>query len=259
MASGAGVDCSGGAESRDREVSEGEKKRKEKRETEKPKTRWDQMGLVYVLGTDGDGDRTDSSGAQTDGDGALSRPRAAALCRPPRRRRDRARDGGDGRRAHRSLPPGGSPDRSWAPGASRAAAHRAEPSARHPRRVALRGPWAPRRGRLARRGRALVALYYHRTSTRRGATATTTSSPSASWPWRSGSRTAPIASAKVGDYPDGSPRLHSPDLAILNGERPIAIEVELTPKSPQAPGGDHPRLAAGELGRGGPLPLRARG
>ena len=42
----------------------------------------------------------------------------------------------------------------------------------------------------------------------------------------------PIASAKVGEHPDGSARLHRPDLAILAGERPIAVEVELTPKSP---------------------------
>lgn len=42
-----------------------------------------------------------------------------------------------------------------------------------------------------------------------------------------------IASAKTGENPDGSPRLHRPDLAIVAGARPIAIEVELTPKSPR--------------------------
>ncbi len=43
----------------------------------------------------------------------------------------------------------------------------------------------------------------------------------------------PIASAKVGELPNGAPRLHRPDLAVLGSERPIAIEVELTPKAPQ--------------------------
>lgn len=43
----------------------------------------------------------------------------------------------------------------------------------------------------------------------------------------------PIASAKLGELPSGHPRLHRPDLAVLDGERPIAIEVELTPKSPR--------------------------
>ncbi len=42
-----------------------------------------------------------------------------------------------------------------------------------------------------------------------------------------------IASAKVGELPDGGPRLHRPDLAVLTDGRPIAIEVELTPKAPQ--------------------------
>jgi hypothetical protein len=43
----------------------------------------------------------------------------------------------------------------------------------------------------------------------------------------------PLASAKVSEHPDGSPALHRPDLAILGEERPIAAEVELTPKAPQ--------------------------
>jgi hypothetical protein len=43
----------------------------------------------------------------------------------------------------------------------------------------------------------------------------------------------PIASAKLGELPSGHPRLHRPDLAVLDGERPIAIEVELTPKAPR--------------------------
>ena len=41
-----------------------------------------------------------------------------------------------------------------------------------------------------------------------------------------------IASAKVGERPNGAPRLHCPDLVILTEDRPIAIEVELTPKAP---------------------------
>lgn len=43
----------------------------------------------------------------------------------------------------------------------------------------------------------------------------------------------PMASAKLGENPDGSPRLHLPDLAILCDEATIAIEVELTPKAPK--------------------------
>lgn len=43
----------------------------------------------------------------------------------------------------------------------------------------------------------------------------------------------PIASAKVGELPGGAPRLHRPDLVLLGGERPVAVEVELTPKSPR--------------------------
>ena len=42
----------------------------------------------------------------------------------------------------------------------------------------------------------------------------------------------PIASAKTGELPNGSPRLHRPDLAILGGDQVIAVEVELAPKSP---------------------------
>jgi len=42
----------------------------------------------------------------------------------------------------------------------------------------------------------------------------------------------PIASSKVGENPGGEPRLHRPDLAILGGDRVIAVEVELTPKAP---------------------------
>lgn len=39
-----------------------------------------------------------------------------------------------------------------------------------------------------------------------------------------------IASAKVGELPGGGPRLHRPDLVIVTDERPISVEVELTPK-----------------------------
>lgn len=42
----------------------------------------------------------------------------------------------------------------------------------------------------------------------------------------------PIASAKTGEHPNGEPQLHRPDLAIVTGDRPTAIEIELTPKAP---------------------------
>jgi hypothetical protein len=42
-----------------------------------------------------------------------------------------------------------------------------------------------------------------------------------------------IASAQVGELPSGEPRLHRPDLVVLTEERPIAVEVELTPKAPR--------------------------
>lgn len=42
----------------------------------------------------------------------------------------------------------------------------------------------------------------------------------------------PVASAQVGELPSGAPRLHRPDLAVITDGRPIAIEVELTPKAP---------------------------
>lgn len=43
----------------------------------------------------------------------------------------------------------------------------------------------------------------------------------------------PVASAVVGRRPDGASQLHRPDLAVSGeSERPIAIEVELTPKAP---------------------------
>jgi len=43
----------------------------------------------------------------------------------------------------------------------------------------------------------------------------------------------PIASAKLGELPGGGSRLHRPDLVLLGGERPVAVEVELTPKAPR--------------------------
>ena len=43
----------------------------------------------------------------------------------------------------------------------------------------------------------------------------------------------PIASATLGQRPNGHPHLHRPDLAILRADRPIAVEVELTPKAPE--------------------------
>jgi hypothetical protein len=42
----------------------------------------------------------------------------------------------------------------------------------------------------------------------------------------------PIASAIVGELPDGRPMLHRPDLVVRNDGGTIAIEVELTPKAP---------------------------
>lgn len=42
----------------------------------------------------------------------------------------------------------------------------------------------------------------------------------------------PIASAEVGTLPNGAPRLHRPDLAVLDDSRVVAIEVELTAKAP---------------------------
>lgn len=43
----------------------------------------------------------------------------------------------------------------------------------------------------------------------------------------------PIASAKLGTRPDGGPRLHRPDLAILTESGVIAVEVELSAKAPR--------------------------
>jgi hypothetical protein len=42
-----------------------------------------------------------------------------------------------------------------------------------------------------------------------------------------------IASARIGTLPNGAPRLHRPDLVVVGGERPVAVEVELAAKSPQ--------------------------
>jgi hypothetical protein len=42
----------------------------------------------------------------------------------------------------------------------------------------------------------------------------------------------PVASAQVGELPNGAPRSHRADLAVLAESGTIAIEVELTPKSP---------------------------
>lgn len=43
----------------------------------------------------------------------------------------------------------------------------------------------------------------------------------------------PIAAAKCGQRPDGAPRWHRPDLAVMAGNRLIAVEIELTPKAPR--------------------------
>ncbi|MGN6816055.1 MAG: hypothetical protein ACTHK3_08220 [Solirubrobacterales bacterium] len=42
-----------------------------------------------------------------------------------------------------------------------------------------------------------------------------------------------IYSAKLGQRPDGSVQLHRPDLALTINERPVAVEVELSPKAPR--------------------------
>ena len=42
----------------------------------------------------------------------------------------------------------------------------------------------------------------------------------------------PIASAVLGELPDGRPMLHRPDLVVTAYGRAIAVEVELTPKAP---------------------------
>jgi hypothetical protein len=41
----------------------------------------------------------------------------------------------------------------------------------------------------------------------------------------------PVASARLGESRNGYWRVHYPDLAVVDGERPTAYEVELTPKS----------------------------
>ncbi|HET7510826.1 MAG TPA: hypothetical protein VFJ65_11345, partial [Solirubrobacterales bacterium] len=51
--------------------------------------------------------------------------------------------------------------------------------------------------------------------------------------WIEHSEGRPVFSAKVGHLPDGSYRLHRPDLALWIGERPLAVEVELSPKAPR--------------------------
>lgn len=43
----------------------------------------------------------------------------------------------------------------------------------------------------------------------------------------------PIASAEVGHLPNGKPRMHRADLAVFADSGTIAIEVELTPKTPR--------------------------
>jgi hypothetical protein len=43
----------------------------------------------------------------------------------------------------------------------------------------------------------------------------------------------PIASAIVGELPDGRPMLHRPDLVVRDNGRTMAIEVELTSKAPR--------------------------
>ena len=43
----------------------------------------------------------------------------------------------------------------------------------------------------------------------------------------------PLASAKMGEHPSGTPALHLPDLAIITNDRRLAVEVELSPKAPR--------------------------
>jgi len=51
--------------------------------------------------------------------------------------------------------------------------------------------------------------------------------------WAERQEARPIASARMGTRPDGGPRLHRPDLAVLTEAGVIAVEVELTPKAPK--------------------------
>lgn len=43
----------------------------------------------------------------------------------------------------------------------------------------------------------------------------------------------PVASAVVGESPDGSQVLHRPDLAVSSDRHWVAVEIELTPKAPE--------------------------
>jgi hypothetical protein len=44
----------------------------------------------------------------------------------------------------------------------------------------------------------------------------------------------PVASSRIGELPNGEPRLHRPDLAVLNGRGvALVVEVELSPKAPE--------------------------
>lgn len=51
--------------------------------------------------------------------------------------------------------------------------------------------------------------------------------------WIERSEGRAVFSAKIGHLPDGSDRLHRPDLALWIGKRPLAVEVELSPKAPR--------------------------
>ena len=164
----------------------------------------------------------------------LPRPRAGALRRPPRRRRDRARDG----RASASAAP---PPTAASPPASSAAcwsASRCCAASRAccaPRAPACATPASACRSPSSRRARSEHWLRCASVAprARRGAAAPSASSPSASCASPSGSRQARSPRAKLGELPTGRPRLHRPDLAVLGEAGPIAVEVELTPKAPR--------------------------
>ena len=49
-----------------------------------------------------------------------------------------------------------------------------------------------------------------------------------------GMRRQPLGSSKIGELPTGQPRLHRPDLAVLDRDAvAVAVEVELSPKAPE--------------------------
>jgi hypothetical protein len=72
----------------------------------------------------------------------------------------------------------------------------------------------------------------------------------------------PLASAEIGRAADGSVALHRPDLVVVGGELPLAVEVELTVKAPErlariVRGWARSRLVAGAVYHATPAAIRA--